>query len=901
MLYSIIIEPIEIVVSWVFYFFLNLFPFMGILGALFGVSMAVNFLALPLYNVADSLQEKERKISKQLEYRVKRIKKGFSGDEQFMMLSEYYRQNNYHPLYVLRSSLSILIEIPFFIAAYHFLSRLDILNSDSFWFLKSFGEPDNLFSFSVFNIHITINILPIIMTLINFVSGYIYTKDCTRKDKIQLYAMGVFFLVILYDSPSGLVIYWIFNNIFSLCKTIVLKTRYARIILYWTIGLFLFGLGVILAIRTGVINIDWIILFCFVGLLCIALSFTKKRTINNGGKSSTKCYIILFFLGVALALLCGLVIPSGVISSSPIEFSFIGTIDSPIDYVYHAFFVSLGLFVFWPMAIGKMFGKKVCSIENILFFSLLVLALSDTFFFSGSFGILTNRFFPENPDNLKIWTLLDIIGPFIIVFLSVFCFLFLEKKQRQSFIILLCISIAIGELAVGLFNVNVIKKTFESHAERLDERDSLISNDSNNGISPVFRISKTEKNVIILFLDRAVNQFFPKALEEVPDLKDQFSGFTYFPNTVSFSSSTITAAPAMMGGYEYIPAEINKRTEELLVDKHNEASVVLAKVFEDGGYDVTITDPPFPNYTWSGDLSAFNVLQNSYIDELAGKYTDKFISEYQIMLEDNPEETVKRESVNYSILQILPPVLRFPFNRLCRNHQVNVSGQSRELISHLSELYYLPDLCDIGDYGNQFLFIGNSSTHTPTYINDSFTLPVDDRSTDHLKWVPHDESTLIHYETFVASFKQIGQWLDYLKDEGVYDNTRIIIVSDHGFNLYVDDWLNSEKILYTPILLYKDFDSNGELMTDETFMTNADTPFLAMEDLGLADVNPYTGLRFDNSVKGNGLDVFLGEWDAEAMKAAGKKEFNMNTSSMWHIKPGDLYSEGTWNQLDSIQ
>ena len=46
--------------------------------------------------------------------------------------------------------------IPFFIAAYHFLSRLDILNSDSFWFLKSFGEPDNLFSFSVFNIHITI-------------------------------------------------------------------------------------------------------------------------------------------------------------------------------------------------------------------------------------------------------------------------------------------------------------------------------------------------------------------------------------------------------------------------------------------------------------------------------------------------------------------------------------------------------------------------------------------------------------------------------------------------------------------------------------------------------------------------------------------------------------------------
>ena len=38
-----------------------------------------------------------------------------------------YRQNNYSPTNALRGSVSLLLEIPFFIAAYHFLSNLELL------------------------------------------------------------------------------------------------------------------------------------------------------------------------------------------------------------------------------------------------------------------------------------------------------------------------------------------------------------------------------------------------------------------------------------------------------------------------------------------------------------------------------------------------------------------------------------------------------------------------------------------------------------------------------------------------------------------------------------------------------------------------------------------------------
>ena len=112
-LYDIIIAPIEYLIELVFCFILSSFPSFGMIGAIIGISLVVNILALPLYLKADELQLAERKQQERMEERIKRIKKAFQGDEQFMMLAKYYKRNNYHPLYALRSSLSILIEIPF--------------------------------------------------------------------------------------------------------------------------------------------------------------------------------------------------------------------------------------------------------------------------------------------------------------------------------------------------------------------------------------------------------------------------------------------------------------------------------------------------------------------------------------------------------------------------------------------------------------------------------------------------------------------------------------------------------------------------------------------------------------------------------------------------------------------
>ena len=109
------------------------------------------------------------------------------------------------------------------------------------------------------------------------------------------------------------------------------------------------------------------------------------------------------------------------------------------------------------------------------------------------------------------------------------------------------------------------------------------------------------------------------------------------------------------------------------------------------------------------------------------------------------------------------------------------------------------------------------------------------------------------YQCNMAAFLQLGKWFDYLREQRVYDNTRIIIVADHGFALeHFEDMKfgerdgertehNPEDVMgYNPLLLVKDFNSKG-FHLDDRFMTNADTPLLALDRIIDTPVNPFSG------------------------------------------------------------
>jgi membrane protein insertase Oxa1/YidC/SpoIIIJ len=61
------------------------------------------------------------------------------------------------------------------------------------------------------------------MTAVNLLSGYVYGVQITRSENISIVAIALVFLVILYNAPSGLLLYWTCNNLYNLGKNILYR------------------------------------------------------------------------------------------------------------------------------------------------------------------------------------------------------------------------------------------------------------------------------------------------------------------------------------------------------------------------------------------------------------------------------------------------------------------------------------------------------------------------------------------------------------------------------------------------------------------------------------------------------------------------------------------------------
>ncbi|KLI37041.1 YidC/Oxa1 family membrane protein insertase, partial [Brachyspira hyodysenteriae] len=118
-------------------------------------------------------------------------------------------------------TLGLLIQIPFFMAAYNFVHSLSGLSGQSFLFIKDLSKPDALIHIG----NISINLLPFLMTLFSLLAGFVYSRKLKFKESLPLYVVSLIFLFLLYNSPSGLLFYWTINCLFSFIKNIIIEFK----------------------------------------------------------------------------------------------------------------------------------------------------------------------------------------------------------------------------------------------------------------------------------------------------------------------------------------------------------------------------------------------------------------------------------------------------------------------------------------------------------------------------------------------------------------------------------------------------------------------------------------------------------------------------------------------------
>lgn len=841
-LYTVIIYPLIQIIEFSFVLFDSVFKNQGI--AVIGVSLAVSILCLPLYIVAEHWQQIQRDTEKKLEPGIQRIKSVFKGDEQYMILTTFYKENHYHPLMALRSSFGLLIQIPFFMAAYSFLSNLESLRGYSFLFIRDMGAQDALFSIGGF----PVNVLPIAMTLINIIAGAIYTKGFKFKDKITIYGMALIFLVILYSSPAGLVLYWTMNNVFSLVKNIFYKIKNPAKVLYIIFAAAIFGLDFyVLFVHNGFLHKR--ILLAAIATALLGVPFLAKyvsrlldTTLKSLAENKKSRFGIFFVSSVALCLFAGSVIPSFIIGSSPVEFSNIDGYGSPLYFIYNSTIQTFGLFVFWMSCVYFLFNARIQAGFTVIMPVLLFVALIDAFVFSGDYGTLSRLItFAENIDSAPAWqSVLNSICIIIAVCVPVILLKFKKEKILNGILAV----ILIAEAGISVVHIAQIQKGYSEYkktvADKIQEVDS---------ISPLYHVSKAGKNVFVIMLDRAENSYVVPIFEAFPELYDIYDGFTLYHNTASWNQGTLLASPPLFGGYEYIPSEINKRKTEKLVDKQNEALLTLPRIFtEQADFTAQVSDLSWANYSWIPDMSICAPYEKIEGFNVERKYTDLWVKQNPDKVRANITSTcLKRNLVWFSLFKAVPLFARDSvYDDGSWWSSDEQTSDIMEFIDYYSALDYMPELTDFSAEGNKFFAIVNDTTHSgqvlqaPDYVP---SIDVEDRT----------HSKVEKYRSVsgnIAAFKRFGEWLQYLKENGCYDNSRIIFVADHGIGTTEGFKLDFEQTEFPqgynpdhnhPLLLVKDFNAKGKLSVNEDFMTNADVPAIATKGIIENPKNPATG------------------------------------------------------------
>jgi len=958
--------------------------------SLLAVSLFVTVGSLPLYHIAEKWQDSERAIQKRLKPKVDEFKAVFKGSALNTYLHTLYRQNGYHPISAARTSLGLLIQIPFFIAAYHLLSNFEAFNGVTTALFHDLSKPDGIIKIGAFSF----NIMPFIMTAVNLISAAIYGKKVVKKEKIQLYGIAFLFLVVLYNASSALLFYWTANNFFSLIKNVIynffsgrkkvvkvdgsekpkgykiLAEIYSRRPRGW-IAFILFILYILLflvfyevaksgttasyialilsfiillcfnffsfvslilqtelkgrilllfifgsAIASGLIllfiwisNIDKnmsvmkVAIYLYLGLLLFDIvrnlgnriaDFFKVKKLTVTEHSNTLFTLILFTLGFLLFIATPLtLLASGFASDFNEYLSY---------YLYH---LSMLLVVFFVVLITfySFLSPSWKTLFIYIFSGITVFALINVFLFPANYGDMSNFFFEKGIHISGLLSFLN-ISVLVVVMAAVYVVIHFKKtKALLSFFSICLISLVILSINEGYsFNKN-IKGFVVKSAVKFDK---------------VFTLSKSRRNVIIIMLDRFIGGYVPGALKLLPQLEKQFDGFIWYPESLSTGSDTISGVPSIMGGWDYDVGAVNKtRTSTPLLKKLDESIRVMPYNFSKAGFETSVYAPIS---RWFNRANREH-LEKSNVKDLTGKYSKLWMKEKKKRV---GKDNVKNKLAMFGLFRIAPLALRKTIyddgdwnlgyggssskkigKKFVSFKETNSASIKRQ-IKNWSTMDYLPEISEASEKApGQFYYFASKLPHEPRVTSSEFKLNLSGKvkyPTAVYEKFNKSLNSVKHLYTDTASLKMVAEWFDWMKKNGVYDNTRIILVSDHGravYNPLFDKQLfkrtrhKTSPAHFHNLMMIKDFNSHGKLRKKYDFVTTNDIPYLAMEGI-VEGVNPYTGNKVEKREHKFPFTVYR-----TYFRKREQKKYRFPIKEAFQVSKKSIFKFKNWKKIDA--
>ena len=262
-----------------------------------------------------------------------------------------------------------------------------------------------------------------------------------------------------------------------------------------------------------------------------------------------------------------------------------------------------------------------------------------------------------------------------------------------------------------------------------------------------------EQNFVIFMLDAADSREFSYLLEQDPEYRDIFADFTYYENTVGAYSCTRYAVPYILSGKWY---ECDTSFEEYMEDLYNTSPLI--EELENRNYRIGLYEPDL--HAQNNDVLRFdNIFEaefkvKSYLGmarqelKLVGyRYAPYWLKKYCVLKQAAFDEQLEAGE---------------------GSGEITASMENRVFLDHLNAGGITVD-----DTENSFKFIHLEGALSP-YVYDAEVNII-------------DESQGTYAQNMEASLTLAERYLSALKKSGTYDNTAIIVMSDHGFNSDIDN------------------------------------------------------------------------------------------------------------------
>ena len=225
------LAPLEKILKFLLTTFHKIIPNYGI--AIILVTLVVKLIMFPITKKGSESTLRMQALSP----KIKEIQTKYKDNPQKMNaeMAEFYKKEGYNPL---SGCLPMVIQIPIFFAMYNLFNNHFDLRGAMFipgW-IPDLSAPEAIYNFpNDFRLPLlgwtAIRLLPFIYVGSQLLYGMV-TQTPDQKGnsqmKMMLYAMPVVFFFVLYDVPSGLLIYWIMSNLLTLVQQLIINKYMLR-------------------------------------------------------------------------------------------------------------------------------------------------------------------------------------------------------------------------------------------------------------------------------------------------------------------------------------------------------------------------------------------------------------------------------------------------------------------------------------------------------------------------------------------------------------------------------------------------------------------------------------------------------------------------------------------------